>query len=416
MKIAVIGGGPAGLMAAYWAGINGDLVTIYERNEKIGKKLYITGKGRCNVTNNAPMEDFMSHYINNSRFLYSAVTKFDNTRLTYFLEDHGTKTKVERGGRVFPVSDKASDVTKAFYTALKVVDPDYEYNKRVKRILTEENGDTVKVKGIELYNGHKAAYDKVIVATGGMSYPATGSTGDGYKFAEELGINVIPPSPGLVPVVLSDKEIPGLEGLSLKNVELNFTYGRKKSFKMKGEMIFTHDGISGPIALFASSVIGRSLNDGPVSGFIDLKIALSPDELDRRIIREVKNAPKRHLKSLMRTLLPERLVDPFLDKAGLDPEKGNSDLTILDRRKIISFLKHYPITATGIRSFKEAIITQGGIDTKEINPHTMESRKVKGLYFAGEVIDYDGTTGGYNIQAAVSTGYLAGCSASGAEA
>jgi len=415
MNIAVIGSGPAGLMAAYWAGINGDRVTIYERNEKIGKKLYITGKGRCNVTNIAPMEEFMPHYINNSRFLYSAISKFNNTDLIYFLEDYGTKTKVERGGRVFPVSDKASDVTKALQIALSNVDPDYRYNKRVKRVITEKDGDEVKVKGIELFNGHSVLYDKVIVATGGMSYPSTGSTGDGYKFAEDLGINVIPPSPGLVPIVLSDNEVPGLEGLSLKNVELNFTYGKKDSFSMKGEMIFTHDGISGPIALSASSAIGRSLKNGPIQGWIDLKMALRNDELDRRIIREVKTAPKRHLRSLMRTLLPERFVDPFIEKAGLDPEKGNSDLTVDDRKKIISFLKHYPITAVATKSFNEAIITQGGIDTKEIDPHTMESRKVKGLYFAGEVIDYDGTTGGYNIQAAISTGYLAGCAASGEE-
>ena len=415
-KVVIIGGGASGVMAAVRAAENGDDVTIIEKNEKLGKKIYITGKGRCNCTNSTSMEEYSQFYISNPRFTYSAFSSFTNIDLVEFLENNGTKCKTERGNRVFPVSDHASDITKAFEHALKTLHVSIRLNTRVSDIVTEKINDPddkkeIKVTGVRLENDDFIECDSVIIATGGLSYPTTGSTGDGYKFAEKTGHRVTSLRPALVRVILQEKDISEIEGLSLKNVEINFKLGKHK-YNERGELVFTNDGISGPLVLTASSYLGKFLEkEGKIAGSIDLKPALSHEQLENRIIREFDEKKNQDIKNVMGSFLPSSIISVFLRRLEIDPALKIHDISKKDREKILNQLKSFDVTVIGTGTFKEAIITQGGVNVKDINPSTMESKKVKGLFFSGEVIDVDGVTGGFNLQFAFSSGYLAGMNA-----
>ena len=404
-RIAVIGGGPSGMLAACTAAKNDCLVTIYERNEKLGKKLYITGKGRCNVTNNATEEEFFANIPRNHRFMYSSFYSFTNHDLIRLLNTLGLETKVERGGRVFPASDKSSDVLKALTNYVRQCNAKVLLNTRVKSICkTGDNKFSVRT------NNGDYTYDSVIIATGGVSYPTTGSDGDGYRFASELGIKTIDAKPALVPLVTIEEWPKELMGLTLKNVTLRAFDGNKKVFEDMGEVLFTHFGISGPLVLTLSSIIAEHPEN--VKVFIDLKPALTREELDRRVLRDFQTAKNKQMKNALFELMPSSLVQIILQLAQIDPDLAVNSLTKQDRARLVEIIKAIPLVIKGTRPIEEAIITRGGIDTREINPTTMESKKVSGLYFSGEVIDVDAFTGGFNLQIAFSTGYLAGRSAS----
>ena len=404
-RIAVIGGGPSGMLAACTAAKNDCLVTIYERNEKLGKKLYITGKGRCNVTNNATDEEFFANIPRNHRFMYSSFYSFTNHDLIRLLNTLGLETKVERGGRVFPASDKSSDVLKALTNYVRQCNAEVLLNTRVKSISkTGDNKFSVRT------NNGDYTYDSVIIATGGVSYPTTGSDGDGYRFASELGIKTIDAKPALVPLVTIEEWPKELMGLTLKNVTLRAFDGNKKVFEDMGEVLFTHFGISGPLVLTLSSIIAEHPEN--VKVFIDLKPALTREELDRRVLRDFQTAKNKQMKNALFELMPSSLVQIILQLAQIDPDLAVNSLTKQDRARLVEIIKAIPLVIKGTRPIEEAIITRGGIDTREINPTTMESKKVSGLYFSGEVIDVDAFTGGFNLQIAFSTGYLAGRSAS----
>lgn len=404
-RIAVIGGGPSGMLAACTAAKNDCLVTIYERNEKLGKKLYITGKGRCNVTNNATEEEFFANIPRNHRFMYSSFYSFTNHDLIRLLNTLGLETKVERGGRVFPASDKSSDVLKALTNYVRQCNAEVLLNTRVKSICkTGDNKFSVRT------NNGDYTYDSVIIATGGVSYPTTGSDGDGYRFASELGIKTIDAKPALVPLVTIEEWPKELMGLTLKNVTLRAYDGNKKVFEDMGEVLFTHFGISGPLVLTLSSIIAEHPEN--VKVFIDLKPALTREELDRRVLRDFQTAKNKQMKNALFELMPSSLVQIILQLAQIDPDLAVNSLTKQDRARLVEIIKAIPLVIKGTRPIEEAIITRGGIDTREINPTTMESKKVSGLYFSGEVIDVDAFTGGFNLQIAFSTGYLAGRSAS----
>ncbi|MBS7307946.1 MAG: NAD(P)/FAD-dependent oxidoreductase [Eubacteriales bacterium] len=404
-RIAVIGGGPSGMLAACTAAKNDCLVTIYERNEKLGKKLYITGKGRCNVTNNATEEEFFANIPRNHRFMYSSFYSFTNHDLIRLLNTLGLETKVERGGRVFPASDKSSDVLKVLTNYVRQCNAEVLLNTRVKSICkTGDNKFSVRT------NNGDYTYDSVIIATGGVSYPTTGSDGDGYRFASELGIKTIDAKPALVPLVTIEEWPKELMGLTLKNVTLRAFDGNKKVFEDMGEVLFTHFGISGPLVLTLSSIIAEHPEN--VKVFIDLKPALTREELDRRVLRDFQTAKNKQMKNALFELMPSSLVQIILQLAQIDPDLAVNSLTKQDRARLVEIIKAIPLVIKGTRPIEEAIITRGGIDTREINPTTMESKKVSGLYFSGEVIDVDAFTGGFNLQIAFSTGYLAGRSAS----
>lgn len=404
-RIAVIGGGPSGMLAACTAAKNDCLVTIYERNEKLGKKLYITGKGRCNVTNNATEEEFFANIPRNHRFMYSSFYSFTNHDLIRLLNTLGLETKVERGGRVFPASDKSNDVLKALTNYVRQCNAEVLLNTRVKSICkTGDNKFSVRT------NNGDYTYDSVIIATGGVSYPTTGSDGDGYRFASELGIKTIDAKPALVPLVTIEEWPKELMGLTLKNVTLRAFDGNKKVFEDMGEVLFTHFGISGPLVLTLSSIIAEHPEN--VKVFIDLKPALTREELNRRVLRDFQTAKNKQMKNALFELMPSSLVQIILQLAQIDPDLAVNSLTKQDRARLVEIIKAIPLVIKGTRPIEEAIITRGGIDTREINPTTMESKKVSGLYFSGEVIDVDAFTGGFNLQIAFSTGYLAGRSAS----
>ena len=394
-KIIVIGGGAAGMAAAIAAAENGCAATIYEKNEKLGKKIYITGKGRCNVTNDCDMEGLFDSVVTNSRFLYSAFYGFSNQDMKDFLEANGCHVKVERGNRVFPVSDRASDVTSAFARRLREL--------RVKVELNQGGNE----------RGKKDSYiaaDAVIVATGGLSYPTTGSTGDGYRFAEAAGHKVTELSPALVPFETKE-DVKELQGLSLRNVEAAVLNGKKEVYREFGEMLFTHYGVSGPVLLSASSYAAKKLKKGPLTLMIDLKPALSMEQLDARILRDFEAEKNKQFKNALNHLYPSKLIPVIIRRSGIEPDKQVNAVTKEERRRLAEVTKHFTLTLTGLRGFNEAIITQGGVTVKEVNPSTMESKKLPGLYFAGEVLDLDAVTGGYNLQIAWSTGVLAGRSA-----
>ncbi len=405
-KVIIAGAGAAGMMAAYAAAKNGHEVTILERNEKCGKKIYITGKGRCNVTNDCDILDFFDKIVTNSKFMYSALYGFTNYQtMELFTEEFGLKLKTERGGRVFPMSDKSSDVISALTRALKKLNVDTKLNTRITDVLIE-NGT---VKGVKANNRIYDA-DAVIIATGGLSYPSTGSDGDGYTFAKAAGHTIKQTSPGLVPMVAKENWVKELQGLALKNVTAEYYQNGKKLYSEFGEMLFTHFGVSGPLILTASSYIGNYLAKGNVTLCIDCKPALSHDELEQRILRDFEAQTNVQFKNSLGKLLPRKLIPVVVELSEIKSDKPVNSVTREERIRLAGVIKKLQVTITGFRDYNEAIITRGGVNVKEINPSTLESKLCKNLYFAGEVLDIDAVTGGYNLQIAWSTGYLAGSS------
>ena len=397
------------MMAAIAAAQNGCHVDLFEKNEKLGKKIYITGKGRCNVTNASDMETMLNQVVTNRKFLYSAFYRFTNEDMMKLLEQCGCPLKVERGNRVFPVSDKSSDVISALQGELKRLHVSIHLRKEVQQLLTSSDSESENVcSGIQLADGKKYYADAVIVATGGISYPSTGSTGDGYRFAKAVGHRITEQRPALVPLTVQEAWVKELQGLSLRNVEVTIFSGKKKLYQEFGEMLFTHFGVSGPAVLSASSIVGKKLEKQPLTMQIDLKPALSEEQLDARILRDFNAAKNKQFKNALGGLYPAKLIPVIIRLTEISPDKPVNEILRPERQKIISITKKLSLTLTGVRDYNEAIITQGGINIKEINPTTMESKLVSGLYFVGEVLDLDALTGGYNLQIAWSTGYAAG--------
>lgn len=392
------------MIAAVFAARNGNKVSLYEKNEKLGKKLFITGKGRCNLTNTAEMEDMFNAVVSNPKFLYSSFYSFTNDQTIAFFEELGVKTKTERGGRVFPASDHSSDVIHGLERELNRLGVRIELNTEVKEILTE-NG---KVQGLMLASGKKVEADAVIVAAGGLSYPSTGSTGDGYRMARSCGHKVTRLFPALVPMEVKEWYAKELMGLSLRNIEITITDGTKKLYQDFGEMLFTHYGVSGPVILSASSIVGSRLAEKELTLHIDLKPALTKEQLDKRVLREFDANHNRQFKNASAGLFPAKLRPVIVELSGIPEEKKVNEITREERKKFTDLIKDFSMTLTGLRSYNEAIITKGGVSVKEIDPGTMESKLVKGLFFAGEVLDLDAVTGGFNLQIAWSTGFLAG--------
>jgi len=404
-KVTVIGGGAAGLMASYQAALHGAKVYLFERNPNLGRKILISGKGRCNLTNIKDLDDFIAHYPGNGKFLFSSLLAFSNKDLIALFEKLGVKTKVERGGRVFPQSDCSHDVVNALRKALDSLGVHIMYNSRVKRLIIEQN----QIKGLIFgNNSEKFHCDRVIIATGGLSYPATGSTGDGYKLAQQAGHTITALKPSLVPLISPEPWIRDLQGLTLKNVEATVYFKQKKLATEFGEMLFTHYGISGPIILTLSRHVIDYLQYNPIVS-INLKPALKEHELEQRLLRDFSLYRNKIFKNSLNDILPKKMIPVFIEYTGIDSEKQVNQITRNERRKILDCMRNFHITISGCRE-KEAIVTRGGVSIKEINPKTMESKIIKGLYFAGEVIDIDGVTGGYNLQAAFSTGFVAGTS------
>ena len=406
MKTIVIGAGPAGMMAAISAASNSNEVILLEKNEKIGKKLFITGKGRCNVTNACDRDEFFDNIVSNPKFLYSAYSKLSNEDLMEMIEGWGTPLKTERGNRVFPVSDHSSDILKALNNGLRNARVNLRLQCSVKEVLIKDGA----VTGVKTDNGEIIEADKVIIATGGVSYKSTGSTGDGLRWAGVSGHRITAPKPSLVPLVTKEKWVTELQGLSLKNVRLTLLINGKVKYKEMGEMLFTHFGISGPLVLTSSSYVASADNFNDVVIEIDLKPALSDEEFDARLIREFKEGNNKELKNILGKIYPLKLSKIICDLAGIDQYKKCNEITKEERQKLLNVTKKLVIHVTGTRDFDEAIITHGGVSVKDINPKTMESKVIKGLFFAGEVIDVDAFTGGFNLQIAFSTGYLAGMS------
>ena len=409
-KVIVVGGGAAGMMAAIAAADAGVKVTLLEKNEKLGKKLFITGKGRCNVTNAGDMENLFANVMTNEKFLYSAFYTYDNQAVMDFLEKAGCPLKVERGDRVFPVSDHSSDVIAAFQRELRKRNVEIELNTDVKELIVEEDENGQHMKGVVLLNGKRTMADKVIVATGGISYASTGSTGDGYRFAEQCGLKVTECKPSLVPFNIKESWCKEAMGVSLKNVSLRLVCGKKELYNGFGEMLITHFGISGPLVLSASSYY-VSKAKGETKCYIDLKPALTMEQLDKRVLRDFEESKNKQFKNALNHLFPVKLIPVMIELSGINPDKKVNEITKEERKAFVELIKAVPLTIAGVRDFKEAIITKGGVSVKEMNPSTMESKKVRGLYFAGEVLDLDALTGGYNLQIAWSTGYLAGVNA-----
>lgn len=404
-RVVVIGGGAAGLMTAVIAGREGAKVTLLEKMNYVGKKMGITGKGRCNITNACDMSDFIKNTPGNGKFLYGAYERFTNEDLLQLLHDAGLETKVERGGRVFPASDSALDVRNTFMKLMKHYGVDVHLEEPVKKLLVDDGVVTCVMTDKETYHA-----DAVVIATGGKSYPATGSTGDGYILAAQVGHKITDIRPSLVPIVTEESWVKDLMGLSLRNVELSVVAKNKVQAKMFGEMMFTHFGITGPIVLSLSHTVGklmRKKNIGTIGLDINLKPALSPETLDKRLQKDFDLYSKKQLINGMKDLLPSRLIPLIIELAGIDPQKPINQISKEERQQIGYMLQHMPLTVKGLRPVEEAIVTAGGISLKEFNPKTMESKLVKGLYGAGEVLDIDAFTGGYNLQAAFSTGYVA---------
>lgn len=406
-KVIVIGAGAAGIMAAYSSALCGNKVTVFERNEKAGKKLFITGKGRCNITNDSDVETILNNIITNRKFMYSAIYSFSNEDVKAFFEENGLHLKVERGNRIFPVSDKSSDVINTLKKALRNENVEIEYNILVKDLVVEDN----TVKGVVLKDGRKVYADKVIMATGGMSYPVTGSDGKGFDILRKYGHTITDLSPALVPMNVKEEFAKELQGLSLKNVDISFyrnEVDKKPVYEEFGEMLFTHFGISGPIVLSGSSVAGKYLKEGNLIARIDLKPALSKEQLDDRILREFTNGINKDIVNVMDNLLPKKLIPVMLDYCEIESHKKVNSISKEERNRMVEAFKGLKLTITSLRSFNEAIITQGGIKVKEVDPGTMESKIISNLYLAGEMLDVDALTGGYNLQIAWSTGRLAG--------
>ena len=379
-------------------------VMLLEKNEKLGKKLFITGKGRCNITNAGDMDNLFDNVMSNRKFLYSAFYGYDNMQVISFFNEHGLKTKVERGNRVFPESDHSSDVIACLSRALRQAHVEIELNTEVDAVLTEDE----QVIGVRLKNGKTCPADAVIVATGGVSYPSTGSTGDGYRFAEQTGHKLVKATPSLVPFEIQEEWAKQLQGLSLKNVSIEICSGKKKVYEDFGEMLFTHFGVSGPLILSASAAIKPALFEKELTLYLDLKPALDMEQLDKRILREFQDAMNKSFKNSVHRLFPAKMIPVMIALSGIDPDKKVNEISKEERLSFVQLIKHIPMTVAGLRDFKEAIITKGGVSVKDVNPSTMESKHCKGLYFCGEVLDLDAMTGGYNLQIAWSTGHLAG--------
>lgn len=407
--VIVVGGGAAGMFAAIAAAKNGHQVTLYEKNEKLGKKIFITGKGRCNITNAADMEELFDAVVTNSKFLYSSFYGYTNQNVIDFFEDAGVPVKIERGNRVFPISDHSSDVIRALEREMKKVGVKVCLNTEVKSVEAEKD----KFNKVVLKDTTTQTADACIVATGGLSYRSTGSTGDGFRFAENVGHKVTQCFPSLVPMETKEPWICELQGLSLRNVEAKILDGKKELYKDFGEMLFTHFGVSGPLIISASSYVGKKFMDKngqkkELTLEIDLKPALTEEQLDQRVLRDFEENHNRQFKNAITKLFPTKLIPVMLELSGIDPEKKVNSIEKEERKQFVHLIKHFRMTLTGLRDYPEAIITKGGVNVKEIDPGTMESKLVKGLYFAGEVLDLDALTGGFNLQIAWSTGYAAG--------
>ena len=406
--VIVVGGGAAGMFAAIAAAKNGHQVTLYEKNEKLGKKIFITGKGRCNI-NAADMEELFDAVVTNSKFLYSSFYGYTNQNVIDFFEDAGVPVKIERGNRVFPISDHSSDVIRALEREMKKVGVKVCLNTEVKSVEAEKG----KFNKVVLKDTTTQTADACIVATGGLSYRSTGSTGDGFRFAENVGHKVTQCFPSLVPMETKEPWICELQGLSLRNVEAKILDGKKELYKDFGEMLFTHFGVSGPLIISASSYVGKKFMDKngqkkELTLEIDLKPALTEEQLDQRVLRDFEENHNRQFKNAITKLFPTKLIPVMLELGGIDPEKKVNSIEKEERKQFVHLIKHFRMTLTGLRDYPEAIITKGGVNVKEIDPGTMESKLVKGLYFAGEVLDLDALTGGFNLQIAWSTGYAAG--------
>lgn len=405
-KCIVIGGGAAGMMAALAAAGNGIDVELLEKNEKLGKKIYITGKGRCNVTNDCEPDTFFSNVVSNPKFLYSAFYSFVPTQMMDLLQENGCPLKVERGNRVFPVSDHSSDVIKTLQKAMIDKKVKISLQTEVKSLLVKDD----VCYGVELSNGRKIEADAVVVATGGISYASTGSTGDGYRFAQQTGHKMVESRPALVPFTVKENWPLSLQGLALKNVEVTLVDGKKQIYNGFGEMLFTHFGISGPLILSASSYYAKKYYGKEVQLYIDLKPALTKEQLDKRILRDFEEKQNKQFKNALDGLLPSKMIPVIIQLTQIPADKFIHDVTREERMILVGLLKKLPLTVIGTRPFNEAIITQGGVSVKDINPSTMESKITRNLFFAGEVLDLDALTGGFNLQIAWSCGYLAGTS------
>lgn len=404
-KTIVIGGGAAGMMAAYAAAMCGNEVSLYEKNEKLGKKVYITGKGRCNVTNACETQDLLGNIVTNPKFMYSPIYTFDNNMVQSFMEEWGCPLKTERGNRVFPQSDKSYDVINALIRAMRENKVDINLDSHVSDILTE-NGHVTGVR----VNGCDIECDNVILATGGYSYPSTGSTGEGHTMASKLGHHITKCMPALVPFTTAEEWVKELQGLSLRNCGVTIYDGDHKMYEDFGELLFTHFGVSGPTVLSASSYAVDIIRKRPLRLVIDLKPALDEKQLDARILRDFEANINRKFMNSLDKLFPKSLIPVIIERSGIDAQCRVNEITRDKRQGLVKLIKNFDLTLTGLRGFNEAIITHGGVDVKEIDSSTMESKLIKGLYFAGEMIDVDAVTGGFNLQVAWSTGYLAGIS------
>ena len=407
-RILVVGGGAAGMAAAIAASSFDTEVNLFERNEKLGKKLFITGKGRCNVTNDCTDEVFFESVIKNSRFLYSSYSRFRAADTMEFFRNAGVSLKVERGNRVFPVSDHSSDIIRALEKEMSRRGIKIHLNTGIASLIAE-NGE---IRGVITDKGDHVLCDRCIIATGGCSYPQTGSRGDGYRFATETGHKVTETIPSLVPMETKEAWVRDLMGLSLRNVSLTIKNGKKELYSGFGEMLFTHFGVSGPLILTASSKVGDKLRKQPLSAFIDLKPALTEEQLDARLLREFRENSNKDFINAVSPLFPGKLVPVMVMLSGISPHKKTNEVTKGERRNFVSLIKHLPFTIVGTRGFSEAIVTRGGVSVRQVDPSTMESKLVKGLYFAGEVLDIDAVTGGFNLQVAWTTGFAAGEAAS----
>ena len=406
-NIVVVGGGAAGMMGALIAAEGDNHVVLLEKNEKLGKKLFITGKGRCNITNDCDVEELLKNVVTNEKFLYSSLYGFDSQTTQHFFEKLGVKLKIERGNRVFPASDHSSDVIKVLQNAMVRQGVEIKTGCEVTKILTEEKQGKFFVAGVVLADGKKIQADKILLATGGISYPLTGSTGEGHKIAERTGHAVTEMFPALVPLKIREEWCHTLMGLSLKNVKVSFSTEKKQLYEEFGEMLFTHYGVSGPIVISASSYLTQKLKSQELTMCIDLKPALSIEQLDRRIQKDFEANLNKNFKNAVSGLFPAKLTPIMIMLSGISAEKKVNEITREERKNFVELIKKLPLTVTGTADFNEAIITQGGVSTKDVNPSTMESKKVHNLFFAGEIMDLDALTGGYNLQIAWSTAFLA---------
>lgn len=402
-KVLIIGGGAAGMMAAITAAKKKHTVELFEKNEKCGKKIYITGKGRCNMTNAGDMDDILGSIVTNKKFMYSALYSFSNYDTMGFFDELGLAIKVERGNRVFPESDHSSDVISAMVGEMNKCGVKIRYNTEIIDICTDKNNH---FSHIVTSNKEKVYGDAVVIATGGLSYPSTGSTGAGYEFAKKLGHTIVKPVPALVPFNTKEEYVRNLQGLSLRNIAVRIMDGKKEVYSDFGELLFTHFGVSGPTIISASSKLTKLIEKNQLKLYIDMKPALCIEQLDERILRDFDANKNKSFKNSLDDLLPKKMIPVIIDLSGIDENKKVNEVSKIERGRLVELLKNFPITLLNLRGFNEAIITQGGVNVKEINPSTMESKLVGGVYFAGEVLDVDAVTGGFNLQIAWSSGHL----------